>query len=100
MNRRWLITLLAGINLFLLGLVILTVSSAPAAYAQVVPPRGTDYMLVAAESDNKNEVLYLIDSKSKRLYAFRTIFGNTMSAPTRFALMAQRDLAVDFRRAQ
>lgn len=97
MTRRVLIVVLAGLNLFLLACLVFTAYSPPAAFAQALPRAG-DYLMVAAQTDPDNEVLYLIDSRARRMYAFRTTYPRMPGAPFRFALLAQRDLTADFRR--
>ncbi len=97
MTRRVLIILLAGLNLFLLAGLVFTVYSPPSAFGQVVPRAG-DYLMFSAQTETDNEVLYLIDSRARRMYAFRTTFPRMPGSPARFALLAQRDLSGDFRR--
>jgi hypothetical protein len=97
MTRRVLIFLLAGLNLFLLACLAFTVYSPPTAFAQALPRTG-DYLMIAAQTETDNEVLYLIDSKARRMYAFRTTYPRMPGSPFRFFPMAQRDLTADFRR--
>ena len=97
MTRRVLIVLLAGVNLLLLAGLVSTVYSPPAAFGQV-QARGSDYLLVTTEVEPANDVLYLIDSHNKRMYAFRTTYPRMPGTPARFALLAQRDLTGDFRK--
>lgn len=97
MTRRVLIVLLVGANLLLLACLLLTSYSPPAAYAQAAA-RGGDYMLLSAETEVRNDAIYLIDTRQRRMYAFRTTYPRMPNTPARFAYMAQRDLTQDFRR--
>lgn len=97
MTRRVLIVLLAGLNLFLLASLVFTVYSPPSAFAQALPRAG-DYLMLSAQTETDNDVLYLLDSRARRLYAFRTTFPRMPGTSARFALLAQRDLTADFRR--
>jgi hypothetical protein len=97
MTRRVLIVLLAGLNLLLLAGLVSTVVSSPAAFGQV-QARAGDYVMVTTEVEPANDVLYLVDSHAKRMYAFRTTYPRMPGTPARFALLAQRDLNGDFRR--
>ena len=63
MTRRVLIVLLAGLNLFLLACLVFTAYSPPSAFAQALPRAG-DYLMIAAQTEADNDVLYLIDSKA------------------------------------
>ncbi|HOB74081.1 MAG TPA: hypothetical protein PKG54_06095 [Phycisphaerae bacterium] len=97
MTRRVLIVLLAGLNLFLLACLVFTAYSPPSAFAQALPRAG-DYLMIAAQTEADNDVLYLIDSKARRIYAFRTTYPRMPGTPFRFVALAQRDLSADFRR--
>jgi hypothetical protein len=99
MTRRVLIVLLAGLNLLLLAGLVFTVYSPPLAFAQA-PPRPGDYLMFAAQTEPQNDVLYLIDSHARRMYAFRTTYPRMPGTPARFGLFAQRDLTADFRRVR
>lgn len=102
MSRRTWIVFLAGVNLLLLAAVILSVASPPVAIAQEAAAgraRG-DVLLVAAEAERSNDVVYLIDGRSRRMYAFRPTYSRQAGAMAGFALLDQRDLADDFRRGR
>lgn len=99
MTRRVFIILLAGLNLLLLAGLVFSVYSPAMAFAQL-PARASDYIMVSAEVEPANDVLYLIDSHARRMYAFRTTYPRMPGTPARFVLLAQRDLTADFRRAR
>ncbi|GMU22386.1 MAG: hypothetical protein AMXMBFR13_24720 [Phycisphaerae bacterium] len=95
MTRRLLLVMLTGLNLFLLSCLLLGAYTPPAAYAQaLVGPN--QYLLFAAEVELKNDAIYLIDTRNRRMFAFRTTFPRVANQPVRFSLMSQRDLARDF----
>ena len=95
MTRRVLIVLLAGVNLLLLAGLVFTVSWSRPVFAQA-PARAGDYLMVAGLTEPDNEVLYLIDSHARKMYAFRTTYPRLVNTPSRFGLMAERDLTADF----
>lgn len=97
MTRRVLIVLLAGLNLFLLAMLISSVYTPPAAFGQLVARPG-DYLMISAQTEVDNDVLYLIDARTRRMYAFRTTYPRMPGTPARFGLLAQRDFSADFRR--
>ena len=97
MTRRVIIILLAGLNLLLLAGMVFSVYTPSAAFAQI-PARAGDYVMVTTEVEPSNDVLYLVDSHAKRMYAFRTTYPRMPGTPARFMLLAQRDLTADFRR--
>jgi hypothetical protein len=97
MTKRVLIVLLAGLNVLFLACLVFTVYTPSTAFGQV-QPRGGDYLMVTTEVEPANDVIYLIDSHAKRMYAFRTTYPRMPGTPARFALLAQRDLTGDFRR--
>jgi hypothetical protein len=99
MTRRLLIVLLAGLNLLLLALLVFTAYSPPSAFGQALPKAG-DFIMVSAETEPHNDVLYVVDSRARRMYAFRTTYPRMPGSPARFTLVAQRDLTMDFRREQ
>jgi hypothetical protein len=97
MTRRVLIVLLAGLNIFLLACLVFSVYTPSVAFGQV-QARAGDYLMVTTEVEPANDVLYLVDSHAKRMYAFRTTYPRMPGTPARFVLLAQRDLNGDFRR--
>lgn len=97
MNRRSLIVLLAGLNLLLLVVIVFSVTGPQQAFGQAAG-RATDYVIVTGETETDNDVIYLVDSRARRMYAFRTTYPRMPGTPARFGLLAQRDLAGDFGR--
>lgn len=99
MTKRVLVVLLGGLNLFLLAALVFSVYTPTAAFGQIAA-RASDYIMVTTEVEPSNDVVYLVDSHAKRMYAFRTTYPRMPGSPARFTLLAQRDLTADFRRAR
>jgi len=97
MTKQALIVFLVGVNLFLLGCLLLSAYTPPLAIAQEVAEAGNNYILVAAEAERDNDAVYLIDVTDERLYAFRSAYPRFPDLPVRISLMDVRDLKRDFR---
>ncbi|MBK8267918.1 MAG: hypothetical protein IPK83_06275 [Planctomycetes bacterium] len=69
MTKRALIVLLVGLNLTLAAVLILSVGSPPAAYAQAAP-LGQNYAIVAGEIRDGVDALYVLDLQVRRLHVF------------------------------
>jgi len=97
MSKRGVIVLLVGVNLALLaGLILITYTPSPA-MAQAVTRSG-EYILVAAEAQLDNDVIYLLDLGTRQLHAFRGELPVMAEQPIRVRWYHSRDLARDFRR--
>jgi len=95
LTKRSLIVALAGVNLFLLGALLLSASPLPTAYAQRVGG-SSNYIAVACEADDSYDVFYVVDLPARRLHAF--IASRRQDGALEYA--GNRDLEKDFRRAQ
>lgn len=93
MSKRAILIALVGVNLALLGALILSTYSLPAAQAQAVG-RGGDYILVSARADRNHDVAYLIDLRNRSL----SIIQASRQRPVVIRKVAERDLERDFRR--
>ena len=102
MTKNVLIVVLAGINLFLLAGVILVTYSPPAALAQAVAQEnaieGDNYILIAAEVEQSNDMIYVLDVQNELLHMFRTNFPRLGDdQPIRVTHIFTRDVRRDFR---
>jgi hypothetical protein len=89
------IAALAGINLLLLVGLVLTTSSLPRAEAQdalPVPGLASNYMFASGEVQDQFDSVYMIDTKTRKLYAFSYDRGRKQ-----LELKSGRDLKRDFR---
>jgi hypothetical protein len=93
MSKRSVLVLLVGLNLVLLGALILSVYSPPAAYAQA-PGRSGDYLLVSGRVQAAYDAVYLFDLRNRLLHVFRAGPGQ----PINVFPVDTRDLSRDFRR--
>lgn len=94
MNRgKTCVVLLAGLNLLLLGLLILNSFGLPAARAQSGGGRPGDFSVVTAKAGGQSyDVVYILDRPARRLHAlYPTPRGGFTSAQF-------RDLKADFNR--
>jgi hypothetical protein len=92
-SKRSLIVLLAGANIVLLTALLFSVTSPPAAFAQVTPGRPGDFMMATGSVTNQYDAVYIIDSPARLLHCFmpaQNKTGQLMHAQT-------RSLANDFR---
>ncbi len=69
LKKRSVIALLVGVNLFLLGLLIVGSYSLPAAFAQGQGAPGDFISVVATPSSQSYDVVYLLDTRRERLHA-------------------------------
>ena len=99
MSKHVLIVLLAGANLCLAACLLLTTYTPPEAVAQAIRPDGT-YILVAAEAQEGNDVIYLVDLGRKQLHAFGAEMPVVTGRPLMVRWYHTRDLARDFRRIE
>lgn len=102
MTKHVLIVALVGVNLFLLTGVILVTYSPPAALAQEVAAEnavdGNDYILIAAEVELNNDMIYVLDVQNEFLHMFRTNFPRMGDdQPIRVRHVFTRDISRDFR---
>jgi hypothetical protein len=93
MSKRATIVLLVGINLVLLATLIIGNYQLPAAYGQAAP-LAQNYLMVAGEVRDGQDVLYVIDLASRRLHAFIT---NRTQNDRRIFHAGVRDLQREFR---
>jgi hypothetical protein len=96
MTRQALIILLVGVNLFLLGVLVLSSYSPPEAKAQAVSLRG-EFILVSAQAERANDTIYLLDLARRQLHAFRATVPRVADQPMMVRWYASRDLVRDFR---
>ena len=92
-SKRSIVVALVGMNLFLLGALILSSYSLPAAYAQRAG-YAANYVTVTCEVDESYDVLYLVDLPTRRLHAFLP----SREAEGRLEYVDSRDLQQDFSR--
>ncbi len=93
MSRQSVLVLLVGLNLLLLGAIILSVYTPPAALAQA-PGRSADYLLVSGRIQVEHDAVYLFDLRNRLLHVFRAVPGQ----PINVIPVDTRELARDFRR--
>lgn len=91
-SKRSTIVLLIGVNLFLLAALIISSYSLPAAFAQGSARAGDFACVTANVAGQTYDVLYIVDIRGQKLYAFYPAGGRrnqlTASEP--------RDLQKDF----
>jgi hypothetical protein len=102
MIRNALLAFLVSLNLLLLAGIVLATTREPLALAQdaaqqaaqAVPAPGLaqNYLVVAGEIQDQYDALYLLDTSTRNLYAFRYDRGRR-----ELELFAARDLESDFR---
>jgi len=101
MPKSALIVVLVGLNLVLLAVLILATHAPPQAIAQEILPVPTgdnDFLVIAAEGELHNDVIYVLDARNDFLHAFRTPFPRVAGIPTRLTLRDTHDLKREFRR--
>jgi len=96
MSRQALIVFLVGVNLLLLGGLILSSYSLPEAKAQSVSLRG-EFILVSAQAERNNDTIYLLDLARRQLHAFRAQVPRLAEQPMMVRWYHSRDLVRDFR---
>jgi hypothetical protein len=95
MSKRAIILLLVGFNLALLAAVVLSAYTPSQAFAQGLARSG-EYILVAAEVEQSNSAIYLLDLRTRQLHAFRSTFPRAGGEVVRIAHLHTRDLVRDF----
>lgn len=93
-TRRSVIVILVGVNLLLLGLLLVGSYSLPAAHAQIGARAGDFACVTAKVAGQSYHTLFVLDVPSRKLYAFYPVDGHT----NRLAASAPRDLVKDFDR--
>ena len=93
MTKRAIVVLLVGVNLILLGTLILASWRLPAAHAQGVP-MASNYLMVAGEIRDGTDALYVVDLQQRRLHIF--VPNNDMNN-RRIVHRGFRSLEQDFR---
>ena len=94
LKKRSLIVLLVGLNLLLLGLVLVATYSPPSAFAQT-GGRAGDFLCVTAKAAGQSyDVVYVLDRPARKLHAFYPKSIRTKD----YAYGKYRDLAADFGR--
>ena len=96
MSRQVLIVLLVGVNLFLLGVLILSNYTPPEAQAQPVSLRG-EFILISAQAERDNDTIYLLDLGRRQMHAFRAQVPQMIEQPMMVRWYHSRDLVRDFR---
>lgn len=95
MSKRVAIVLLVALNLGLLSVLILGTYTPSQAFAQGLTRSG-EYICVAAEAEQSNDAIYLLDLRTRQLHAFRSTFPRAGGDPIRVTLVHTRDLVRDF----
>ncbi len=90
--KHALVVLLAGLNLFLLALLVVASHSPPAAYA-AKGARAGDFLCVTAKPGGQSyEIVYILDHAEQKLHAF---YPTSVKAHD-YAYGQFRDLEADF----
>lgn len=95
MGQHTCIVGLIGINLTLLTAALLISHRPPEAQAQEIV-QDPSLMLISVRSQQNTDVLYLLDRRTERLYAFRIDTLRQLGGPTTIQLADMRDLGADF----
>lgn len=93
LTKRAIIVALAGLNLLLLAMIVLGSYSLPAAYAQGRGSAGDFTAVTALAPGQTYEVLYLLDTRNRRLHAFYPQNVTTR----KLSYVGFQDLPEDFR---
>ena len=96
MSRQAFIILLVGVNLLLLGVLILSSYSPPEAQAQPVSLRG-EFILVSAQATEDNDAIYLFDLARRQMHVFRAAVPTVAEQAIMVRWYSSRDLVRDFR---
>ncbi|MDM8008001.1 MAG: hypothetical protein QUV05_17820 [Phycisphaerae bacterium] len=96
MSKQALIVVLVGVNLLLLGGLILSNYSLPEAKAQPVSLRG-EFILISAQAERNNDTIYLLDLARRQMHAFRAQVPQMIEQPMMVRWYHSRDLVRDFR---
>ncbi len=94
MNKGTLVTLLIGINLFLLTAIVFTAFQPPAAHAQA-SGGAANFMMLTGEVQQSQDVLYLFDLPNRNLHV---IEGRRAGQGARLVYHGGRNLNQDLRR--
>ena len=94
-TKRSIIVALVGINLFLLGALVLSSHSLPVAYAQRAG-HSNNYLSVTCQVDQGYDVFYIVDLETRQLHAF----WPDRAAKGTLKYVGGRDLESDFSRGQ
>jgi len=93
-SKHSIIVLLVGLNLFLLGVLLIGSYSLPSAYAQS-GGRAGDFALVTAKVAGQSyDAVYVLDRPSRKLFALYPTGGGQR---VQFVAAPPRDLVKDFR---
>lgn len=94
LTRRSWIVLLAGVNLFLLGVLLAGSYSPTTAFGQTKARPGDFAMVTAKAQGWSYDVVYVVDKANRRLHAYYP----TNPQLNNYAYGGSRDLAQDFGR--
>jgi len=94
MNKRSIIVILVGLNLFLLSALMLTAASPARAMAQRIGGAG-NFLTLTNKIDADIDALFLVDLPDRKLHAF----APQRDEGGRLAYIGGRDLEEDFRTA-
>jgi hypothetical protein len=94
MNKRTLVTVLVGLNLFLVVTLIFTAYEPPAARAQAIGNAG-NFVMLTGEVQESTDVVYLFDLAQRNLHV---LTGRRAGVNAKLVLLASRSLARDLRR--
>ena len=94
MNKRTLVTLLIGLNLFLFTALVLTAYQPSSAQAQAVGG-ASNYMMLTGEVQQDADVLYLFDLANRNIHV---IEGRRVGVGASLIYHGGRNLAQDMRR--
>lgn len=95
MSKRVAAFLLVALNLGLFSALLLGSYTPSQAFAQGLTRSG-EYILVAAEAEQSNDAIYLLDLRTRQLHVFRSTFPRAGGDPIRVTLLHSRDLVRDF----
>ena len=93
-TRHSVIVLLVGLNLFLLGVLLIGSYSLPSAYAQSGGRPGNFSLVTAKVAGQSYDAVYILDRQSRKLFALYPTGGGQR---IQFAAAPFRDLDKDFR---
>lgn len=94
LSKRSMITALAGLNGLLLTILLVGNYQSPSAFGQVAGRRGNFITVTAKPSGQSYDVLYLLDTTSRKLHAFYPSSARSKN----YLQSPHRDLASDFGR--
>lgn len=94
LSKRSLVVILVGVNLLLLGLLLLGSFSLPSVLAQMSARPGDFACVTAKAAGQSYHTLFIVDVPKRTLHAFYPVDGHTND----LVAAAPRDLAKDFDR--